>query len=66
MFIKKLNLYFEAVELNDAKKTRLTLLFNLGENAFRLAESVELGVLETWTGSVNRLTVLFEKPNRHC
>ena len=61
LFIKKLNLYFEAVELNDVKKRRLALLFNLGENAFRLAESVELGEQETWTGFVNRLTVLFER-----
>ena len=61
LFIKKLNLYFEAVELNDVQKRRLALLFNLGENAFRLAESVELGEQETWTGFVNRLTVLFER-----
>ena len=39
----------------------MALLFNLGENAFRLAGSVELGEQETWTGFVNRLTVLFER-----
>ena len=38
----------------------MALLFNLGENAFRLAESVELGEQETWTSVVNRLSILFE------
>ena len=40
-FVKKTKLYFEAVELNDEKKQRFALLFNLNEDAFRLAESVE-------------------------
>ena len=42
LFVKKSNLYFEAVELNDEKKKRLALLFNLSEDAFRLAESIDL------------------------
>lgn len=45
LFMKKSNLYFEAVELEDVKKRHLRcLLFNLSENAFRLAEPVEFGV----------------------
>ena len=43
LFIKKSNLYFEAVELEDVKKRRLALLFNLSEDAFRLTEPVEFG-----------------------
>ena len=39
----------------------MALLFNLIENAFRLAESVEFGEEETWTGFTNRLTSLFER-----
>ena len=37
LFVRKLNFYFEAVELIDLKKRRLTLLFNLSEDPFRLA-----------------------------
>ena len=37
----KSNIYFEAVELKDGKKEWLDLLFNLTEDAFKLAESVE-------------------------
>ena len=40
LFVKKLSLYFEAIELEDTKKRKLALLFNLSEDAFRLAESV--------------------------
>ena len=62
LFVKKLNLYFEAVELEDQKKRRLTLLFSLSDDAFRLAESVDFpdgdnGYVE-WT---NQLKVLFER-----
>ena len=39
----------------------MALLFNLSENALRLAESAEFGELETWTGFTNRLTSLFER-----
>eukprot|EP00794_Sanderia_malayensis_P002500 gene2500-2883_t len=38
LFVKKSNLYFEAVELTDKKKRRLALLFNLSEDAFSLRE----------------------------
>ena len=52
----KCNLYFEAVELGDVKKQRLALLFNLSEDAFRLAESVEFGkggdAYKEWTKKV--------------
>ena len=41
LFVRKLNLYFEAVELIDLKKRRLALLFSLSEDAFRLAESID-------------------------
>ena len=40
-FVKKLCLYFEAVEVTDTKKRRLALLFYLSENAFGLAESIK-------------------------
>ncbi len=42
LLIKKCKLYFEALELKDEKKQRLALLFNLSENAFRLAELIDL------------------------
>ena len=62
LFVKKSNLYFEAVELKDGKKQRLALLFNLSEDAFRLAESVEFtegeNAYETW---VKQLKSLFER-----
>ena len=62
LFVKKSNLYFEAVELKDWKKQRLALLFNLSEDAFRLAESVEFtegeNAYETW---VKQLKSLFER-----
>ena len=62
LFVKKSNLYFEAVELKDGKKQRLALLFNLSEDAFRLAESVEFAegdnAYETW---VKQLKSLFER-----
>ena len=34
LFVKSLNIYFEAVELEDQKKRRLTLLFSLSDDAF--------------------------------
>ena len=62
LFVKKLELYFEAVELTDEKKRRFASLFNLSEDAFRLAESVEFtegdNAYKTWT---ERLKVLFER-----
>ena len=39
--MKKLELCFEAVERTDEKTRWFALLFNLNEDAFRLAESVE-------------------------
>ena len=62
LFIKKSNLYFEAVELEDVRKRRLALLFNLSEDAFRLAEPVALvegeNAYENW---IKRLQSLFER-----
>ena len=40
LFWKKTILYFEAIDLQDGKKKRLALLFNLNEDAFRIAESI--------------------------
>ena len=40
LFARKIDLYFEAVEVTDEKKKRLAFLFNLNEDAFRLAEGV--------------------------
>ena len=37
LVVKKSNLYFEAVELKDKRKHKPALLFNLSEDAFRLA-----------------------------
>ena len=53
LLVKKLELYFEAVELTDEKKRKFALLFNLSEDAFRLAESVEFtegdNACKAWT-----------------
>ena len=60
--MKKCNLYFEAVELEDVKKRRLALLFNLSEDAFRLAEPVEFGEGENaYKDWIRKLTSLFER-----
>ena len=40
LFTRKIDLYFEAVEVTDERKKRLAVLFNLNEDAFRLAEGV--------------------------
>ncbi len=62
LFVKKCNLYFEAVELGDIKKRRLALLFNLSEDAFRLAEPVEFGEGENaYKDWIVKLKVLFER-----
>ena len=62
LFIKKSELYFEAVELADEKKRRFALLFNLSEDAFRLAESVEFTEGEdAYKNWVNKLKLLFER-----
>ena len=37
-----LHLYFDAIDITDERKKRLALLFNLSEDAFRLAEAVPL------------------------
>ena len=62
LFTKKSNLYFEAVELKDEKKQRLALLFNLSEDAFRLAESIEFAegdnAYKNW---IKQLSSLFER-----
>ena len=62
LFVKKCDLYFEAVDLKNDKKRRLALLFNLTEDAFRLAESVEFvegaDAYENW---IKRLKSLFER-----
>lgn len=41
IFLKKSELYFQAVEITDENKRWFALLFNLNEDALRLAESVE-------------------------
>ena len=62
LFVKKLCLYFEAVEVTDTKKRRLALLFNLSENAFRLAESIEFPDNEdAWKEWVSQLKSLFDR-----
>ena len=62
LFVKKCNLYFEAVELEDVKKRRLALLFNVSEDAFRLAEPVEFGEGENaYKDWIRKLTSLFER-----
>ena len=61
LFVRKLNLYFEAVELIDLKKRRLALLFNLSEDAFRLAESIDFPEEDSWNEFINKLKVLFER-----
>ncbi len=62
LFVKKLSLYFEAVELTDSKRKRLALLFNLNEDAFRLAESIELPETATaWKDWIELLKTLFER-----
>ena len=62
IFIKKSNLYFEAVELKDVSKRRFALLFNLSKDAFRLAEPVEFGEGENaYKDWIGKLKVLFER-----
>ena len=63
LFARKINLYFEAVEVTDERKKRLAFLFNLNEDAFRLAEGLafpEEGErrYEQW---VDELRILFER-----
>ena len=61
-FVKKTKLYFEAVELNDEKKQRFALLFNLNEDSFRLAESVEFGEgVDGYKNWIKKLKSLFER-----
>ena len=61
LFIKKLNLYFEAIGLTDNKQRRYVLLFNLSEDAFRLAESIDLPESNDWETFVDCLKTLFER-----
>ena len=62
LFVKKLSLYFEAIELEDTKKRKLALLFNLSEDAFRLAESVPFpDGDDAWHQWINALRSLFER-----
>ena len=42
LFFRKSVLYFDAIDVTDERKKRLALLFNLSEDAFRLAEGVPL------------------------
>ena len=52
IFFRRSVLYFDAIDLNDERKTRLALLFNLSEDAFRIAEAVPLpdgeSPFDTW------------------
>jgi hypothetical protein len=62
LFIKKLELYFEAVELADEKKRRFALLFNLNDDAFRLAESAEfIEEADAYKNWLKKLKLLFER-----
>ena len=61
LFVRKLNLYFKAVELIDLKKRRLALLFNLSEDAFRLAESIDFSEEDSWNEFISKLKVLFKR-----
>ncbi len=63
LFARKIDLYFEAVEITDEKKRQLALLFNLNEDAFRLAEGVSFLAeddrkYKLW---LNELKILFER-----
>ena len=49
------------MELVDLKKRRLALLFNLSEDAFRLAESIDFLEEDNWKEFINKLKVLFER-----
>ena len=40
LFWRKTILYFEAIDLKEDKKKRLAILFNLNEDAFRIAEPI--------------------------
>ncbi len=42
LFWRKTLLYYEAIDLKEDKKKRLALLFNLSEDAFRVAESINM------------------------
>ena len=42
LFWRKTILYFEAIDLKEDKKKRLTILCNLNEDAFRIAEPIQL------------------------
>ena len=62
LFWRKTLLYYEAIDLKEDKKKRLAWLFNLTEDAFRVAESINMqdgdGGFEAW-GKV--LSQKFEK-----
>ena len=61
LFTRKLNLYFEAVGLTDTKQKSFALLFNLSEDAFRLAESIALPESNDWNEFLDCLKALFER-----
>ena len=62
LFAKKLSLYHDAVELQDKIKRRLALLFNLQEDAFRLAEQVVFpDSANPWNDWILQLKSLFER-----
>ncbi|CAB4001478.1 Hypothetical predicted protein [Paramuricea clavata] len=62
MFIMKLELYCGAVELVDERKRRFAFLFNLNEDAFRLAESVEfIEEADAYKNWLKELKLLFER-----
>ena len=63
LFARKIHLYFEAVEVTDERKKRLAFLFNLNEDAFRLAEGLafpEEGE-RRYEQLVDELRILFER-----
>ena len=59
LYVRRLNLYFEGVGLADPKRKRLALLFNLKEDAFRVAEPVKLE--EDYERWIKELKLLFDK-----
>ena len=62
LFFRRSVLYFDAIDLTDERKKRLALLFNLSEDAFRLAEAVPLpdgeSPFDNWG---KEITTRFEK-----
>eukprot|EP00794_Sanderia_malayensis_P006720 gene6720-7480_t len=61
LFWRKTLLYFEAIDLKEDKKKRLALLFNLSEDAFRIAEPLWRDNDESFQAWGQILSQKFEK-----